>query len=613
MPSTSQHRGKGSSVGQDIKRCILKLGYRCNNRCIFCHSQEHKLSAWLSVEQVKQRLEAIWSAGFDQVCFSGGEPTIHPDFLEIAGHCAETGHPFGLITNARMLSVESFFSQVVNRGLKYAYLSLHGRAPVHDAITQTPGSHAQTWRAIQALSQHPEIDTTVNMVVTSRNLSEIPVLVRAFAPLAGRVRLKFSLVEPRGAALDDPSLHPHPQLAAAAVVAGLGLWQQLGGVPSAFGVDGFPHCLAPAFANLQDDMYSHGIVALQELADSTIFAVDYNNMRKPAACLGCLVGDECRCTWAETLEEAGSDWLRPVHGYLPNSFNYLPSTEDAPRAVDRSSPRHLCADLGSGPQWFHTDTGDFSDIQLQRIVGQLGQVYVQQDEALFLDDFAGQLRKLVPQWQPPAKGAPTVWKPSAEELFLKADLPVRAQLDLVTGNVADIGCGPAYYFERLLPGIRSGSLRYLGVDPSPGAAILQAQQEGLIQLQRCGVEQASLPRGTFDWILVLRSHNHLADLWGAYRRMVGALKWGGKLLVVDNIAFGLVRPKLAKTSLDSIPSGTGLEHLRDHDGHQALRFLSRFPLRPLYIQHLGPDTADQWVLLFEKAWPSGMFGEEAFG
>lgn len=197
-------------------------------------------------------------------------------------------------------------------------------------------------------------------------------------------------------------------------------------------------------------------------------------------------------------------------------------------------------------------------------------------------------------------------------MFLEADEPVREILDRVRGKVADVGCGPAQYFERLLPGIRRGEVEYVGIDPRPGKVIEEAEARGEVVVQRCGVEEAVVPRGSLDWALVLRSHNHLADLWRAYRRIVGALKWGGHLLVVDNVAFGLVRPAVTQVKIRAVPAGEGLEHVRDHDGEMAMAFFNRFPLRLLQQRHLGPDTANQWVLLYQKAWPSGEFGEDGF-
>jgi len=597
------------------KRCIIKLGYRCNNSCLFCHSQEHKLSAWLSVEEAERRILSGQDAGFEQLLFSGGEPTIHPQFEDIAALAGRGCRTFGLITNGRMLSHAPFLKRLLGHGLAYVYLSLHGRQEIHDKLTRVPGSWAQTMRAIAGLSLCGGVETHVNMVVNSLNLREIPALVRYFATVQDTVKLKFSLIEPRGAARDDGSLHPHPVEAAAAVSAGLDLWARLGGQWDAIGVDGFPHCLDARFRELQDDMYSHGIVALQELADSTIYAVDYNNMRKPSPCSGCLLGDECRCTYSDTLERLGEEWLRPHQGFVPNSFNYLPDGESPPtkRPSRRAAAvRRIEVDLGNGPAAYVTDTGDFGDEQLAHIVDELGQVYVQRDEALFLSDFSGQLWKLLKEGGGGKSGRRAIWRPAPTELFTVADEPVIRLLAEVRGKVADVGCGPAYYFNRIMPAIETGEVSYTGVDPSPGPVIEQAASEGKIRLLRCGVEEAALEPRAFDWVLVLRSHNHLVDLWRAYRNIVRSLKWGGKLLVVDNIAFGLVRPGMTRELLDSIPAGSGLEHLRDHDGIAAQRFLARFPLRPIEVHHLGHETANQWVLLFEKAWPSGASGVEEF-
>ena len=98
-----------------------------------------------------------------------------------------------------------------------------------------------------------------------------------------------------------------------------------------------------------------------------------------------------------------------------------------------------------------------------------------------------------------------------------------------------------------------------------------------------------------------------------YPAVLSALRWGGRLLVVDNVSFGLVRPTVTEAAIKALPPGEGIEHLRDHDQRDAASFLQRFPLVEVERQAVGPTTANQWLLLYQKLWPGGQTGHDTYG
>jgi len=604
-------------------RFIIKVGYTCNNRCLFCHSASLASLGDLDFEQVCLRIRQARAAGAEAVLFSGGEPTIRPDLEQLARHCRDQKLPFGLITNGRMLSYLPLLERLVGLGLDYVYLSLHGPGEIHDAVTRVPGSFTQTLAACRRLARYPRVEVTCNTVVIEHNRRELGRVVSLLAPLEN-IRVKFSYVEPRGGALDVPSLVPHPVQAAADVSRALDLAGKQAEATRRPGVDGFPHCLDTRFASLQDDMFSHGIVALREVDEDDFFPVDYANMTRPEACRGCLRGDQCRCTWTGALERFGDDYLKPVRGGLSNSFNYHPLSEltcresthhhAAPPPIAPERRLRVCPEKGPVLD-VATDTADFSPEEILRIRDETQQVYLQLDQALCVDDFPGQLRKLqrLPGYTSTEDGDEVpAFTVRSEDLFTAAEVKVRRILAGISGHVLDVGCGQSRYLDLLEPGLADGRVSYLGVDPEPGANVKDFARRGLISLRETTLEEAPLPRAAFDWVLVMRSHNHLLDLWTAYSRLLGTLKWGGHLLVVDNVAFGLVRSPGSRRRLLELEPSLEPEHLRNHSQDDAARFLARFPLVEVTRHSVGADSANQWVLLFRKLWPGGTMGRDNY-
>lgn len=582
------------------RRFIIKAGYSCNNSCIFCHSAGLTHLGALETGEVCRRVDEALELGAESVLFSGGEPTMRSDLVDLADHCRRRDVPFGLITNGRMLSYKPLLSKLLARELEYVYISLHGPEQVHDEITRVPGSFAQTMEALKIVDGISGLEVTCNVVVVRQNVEHLKTLLSTLSVLRS-TGLKFSLVEPRGRAADGEAVAPDPETAAAAVSEAISFGVENGRSPDSFGVDGFPHCLDDRFLSLQADFYTHRIVGIREVDEDQFYPIDYANMSKPDACRGCLIGDGCRGCWTATWELFGSEFTKPAYGGVSNSFNYFPADASQPPPEARSL--RLSGDESESV--YTTDTGDFSDAEVLRIRDGLGQVYLQVDGAEFVNDFAGQLKKL-------KCVSPGVFEAVDGDAFSVAEGEVRGILQKVAGKTLDVGCGETRYGGLLEEKLETGELSYFGVDPSPGREVRELAGQGRVTLWETGIESAPLERAAFDWILVLRSHNHLADLWTAYSRLVGSLKWGGLLLVVDNVAFGVLRQSTFKERVEAIPAGTGIEHLRNDTAAEAHRFLRSFPLRLEARRDVTPATANQWLLLYRKAWPNGQLGKDTF-
>ena len=97
----------------------------------------------------------------------------------------------------------------------------------------------------------------------------------------------------------------------------------------------------------------------------------------------------------------------------------------------------------------------------------------------------------------------------------------------------------------------------------------------------------------FDHALVLRSWNHLRDPDRAAAAIVRALRPGGTLLVVDNVAFGLLRAAPQEHGERS----SDWEHYRNDDAARAHAVLSGLPSGAARAAgRVAPDSSNQWLL-----------------
>lgn len=209
----------------------IALTYRCNLNCRFCYAGCRCKTApppagrgWggghaqpggsqplpslslkgegareMTTDQVKRVLDIIrCDAEVPSVSWTGGEPTLRPDLVELTHHAAGIGMRVNLITNGTNLDSE-LVSHLKDAGLRSAQVSLEGpTAEVHDGLTQVAGSFERTLEGIRLLRDaelHVHTNTTVNRV----NAEQLVGIV-ALAKEIGLDRCSMNMVIPCGSA-----------------------------------------------------------------------------------------------------------------------------------------------------------------------------------------------------------------------------------------------------------------------------------------------------------------------------------------------------------------------------------------------------------------------------
>ena len=289
-------------------RALIKADYACNNNCVFCHSADLKGRAAAATVDSKIALAARLDCSM--AVLSGGEPTIQPRLLRWARLAREAGLALGLVTNGRMLAYPDAARRLQSAGLAYAQVSLHaGSATLHDRITRSQGSFDQTLAAVHGLVD-AGVETSVNAVVTRVNMDNLDGLVDLLLPRAG-LRLKFSMVEPKGAALARfEEVVPPLEEAAARVTEALGRGP---GSHQDLAHEGFPLCLiGPKFLGLACDLRSEGFAYMSEVDEEQFFPVDSKNRTLPDGCDACSLARTCPGVYRQYLARRGTPPLRPA-------------------------------------------------------------------------------------------------------------------------------------------------------------------------------------------------------------------------------------------------------------------------------------------------------------
>ena len=166
------------------KRKHILITSLCNNNCIFCFSKNNIKIGNLRLNKIEKILDDGLSEGCSGLIISGGEPTIHPKFIELISLAKKKGYKHvRVITNGRMFSYSSFLRRAKQAGLDEIAFSIHGHnAKLHDYITGTKGSYNQVIRAVK-LAHKLKIPMKINVVVNKKNIKYLKDIVLTFSEL----------------------------------------------------------------------------------------------------------------------------------------------------------------------------------------------------------------------------------------------------------------------------------------------------------------------------------------------------------------------------------------------------------------------------------------------
>lgn len=173
---------------------IVILGQGCNSNCVFCF-QEKREPAFFPTRELFEKIVKARNRGANWLILSGGEPTIHPDFLGLVRAARDVGYRrIQVTTNGRMFASGEFTRGAAEAGLTEATLSVHGStAEKHDALTCVPGSFEQVSRAAENCRKEG-IKLSFNTAVNSLNIDDLKDIIQYIHEGLGFEQFDYDLV-----------------------------------------------------------------------------------------------------------------------------------------------------------------------------------------------------------------------------------------------------------------------------------------------------------------------------------------------------------------------------------------------------------------------------------
>lgn len=170
VEETSVSGSAGSTPGSKVyaktkkrtlsKRGVMWLGQTCNLRCYFCYflnriaNAHHPEHPFMSLEKCKELCRILRDFyGNTSIDIQGGEPTIHPEILELITYCRDIGLYPTLITNGLHLAKPGVLEEFRDAGVRDFLVSYHGIGDIHDDVVRKKGAYEKMDTAVRRMSE----------------------------------------------------------------------------------------------------------------------------------------------------------------------------------------------------------------------------------------------------------------------------------------------------------------------------------------------------------------------------------------------------------------------------------------------------------------------------
>ena len=135
----------------------------------------------LSTAEWQAVLDKAWQVGIPHIVFTGGEPTLRQDLVELIQYAENHGQVTGLITDGLRLAETAYLDELLLTGLDHLQIILYPEDPV-------------AWEAVRNAIQ-ADIFAAVHLTVTPDNHKEIPALLERLASM-GLANISLSASSP---------------------------------------------------------------------------------------------------------------------------------------------------------------------------------------------------------------------------------------------------------------------------------------------------------------------------------------------------------------------------------------------------------------------------------
>jgi 12,18-didecarboxysiroheme deacetylase len=146
----------------------------CNLKCVHCYARavDRTQEKELSHEQGLSLIDDLAAFGAPVVLFSGGEPLMRPDLVELANYAVSKGMRAVISTNGTLISKDKA-RELKKVGLSYVGVSLDGMEEVNDRFRGRKGAFKDAMKGI-INCQEAGLKVGLRFTINRMNTAEVP-------------------------------------------------------------------------------------------------------------------------------------------------------------------------------------------------------------------------------------------------------------------------------------------------------------------------------------------------------------------------------------------------------------------------------------------------------
>jgi radical SAM protein with 4Fe4S-binding SPASM domain len=145
----------GSFFAEALEKAIplsmqWDLTWRCDHKCVHCYLVDRRQPE-LTVAEAERVLDELAEAGVMSILFSGGDPFLRPDAVDIMQAARDRDFDLKINTHGNFID-DALADRLADMGVYRVSISIYSDiAADHDAVTLIPGSHQKSLDAARRL------------------------------------------------------------------------------------------------------------------------------------------------------------------------------------------------------------------------------------------------------------------------------------------------------------------------------------------------------------------------------------------------------------------------------------------------------------------------------
>jgi len=165
-----------------LNKAKIDTGFRCNASCYYCYYKNNLDDSFMNTDEIYYQIDKAKEFGFNKIELSGGETSIHPDFINIIKYSSLKNLKVSTLSNCIIFKNRSILDEAIFNGLNEILISVHGLKDTHDNIVlgKNKLEFSPFDNIIELINEEIDVNIRINIIIHKDNIKELKYLFNYF-------------------------------------------------------------------------------------------------------------------------------------------------------------------------------------------------------------------------------------------------------------------------------------------------------------------------------------------------------------------------------------------------------------------------------------------------